>query len=231
MAHVIPKDQLTAYQRWELGSIDQASGGLPSKSLQSSAPVAQQESVLHVELPTAEDLERIQQEARQEAHAQGLEEGRKAGYEEGYKQGNAAGKLHTERLHKLAEALSLETVRQDAALSHEVLDLALTVAKQMLRATLQVKPDSILKIIREALLSLPALSGHHKVVVHPDDVGIVQEWLTKEHGHLSWKVVDDKEMAPGGFRFESAHSELDASLETRWREITACLGTETTWMD
>ena len=75
------------------------------------------------------------------------------------------------------------------------------------------------------------MSGHHKVVVHPSDAEIVRAWLDGEHGHLSWKVAEDAQISPGGFRFESTHSELDASLETRWRETVACLGTETSWME
>jgi flagellar assembly protein FliH len=230
MSRVIPKEQLTAYQRWELGSIDSGSlqpGSieLPSEPPPSAPP--EPEPVLSVAMPTAEDLERIQREAWQEGYDLGVEEGRKAGYEEGYN----TGEVHAERLRQLAEALQVESLRQDDAIAREVLDLALYVAQQVLRVTIQARPQSILVVIREALKSLPTLSGHHKVVVHPVDAGIVREWLAREHGHLSWKVVEDEQMSPGGFRFESAHNELDASMETRWREVAGCLGTETTWMD
>jgi len=157
----------------------------------------------------------------------GFAEGRKVGYQDGYKTGEA----QAERLRQLAEAMQVESLRQDDTLAREVLELVLNVAQQMLRATIKAKPESLLVVIREALLTLPTLSGHHKVVVNPADVDMVREWLDREHGHLSWKVVEDPQMSPGGFRFESAHSELDASLETRWREITNCLGTETAWLD
>lgn len=230
MSRVIPKEQLTAYQRWELGSFDPAGAeSLPE-------PVAppperedppEPESVLNVPLPTAEDIERIQQDAWQEGHDLGMEEGRKAGYEAGYK----TGEEDVERLRQLADALEVESLRQDEAIAREVLELALKIAQQMLRATIQAKPESILVVIREALQSLPTLSGHHKVVVHPDDVSLVNEWLAREHGHLSWKVVEDAQLSRGGFRFESNHSELDAAMETRWSEITGCLGTDTKWMD
>jgi flagellar assembly protein FliH len=232
MSRVIPKEQLTAYQRWELGSID--SGSLAPGSVATTpeppptpTPAPEPEPVFSVAMPTAEDLDRIQQEAWQEGYDLGLEEGRKAGYEAGYKTGEVA----AERLHQLAEALSVESLRQDQAIAREVLDLALNVAQQLLRATIQAQPQGILVVIREALQSLPTLTGHHKVVVHPDDAAVVREWLEQEHGHLSWKVLEDEQMSPGGFRFESANNELDASMETRWREVTGCLGTDTSWMD
>ena len=232
MARVIPKEELTAYQRWELGSIDVAKPG-PRGSMAAPppSPPPKPEPVFSVAMPTAADLERIQREAWQEAYDQGHAEGRGAGYEVGYREGNREGEVHAERLRQLADALQVESLRQDEAVAREVLELALNVAQQMLRTTIKAKPQSVLVVIREALQSLPTLSGHHKVVVHPDDAPIVREWLAREHGHLSWKVLEDSQMERGGFRFESAHSELDASLETRWREITSCLGTETTWMD
>lgn len=226
MSRVIPKEQLTAYQRWELGNIDPAHGEPPPPVEEAPPPEPEPETLLSVPLPTAEDIERIQREAWREGHDLGREEGRKAGYEEGYQTGEA----DAERLRQLAEALEVERTRQDEAIAREVLELALNVAQQILRATIQANPKSILVVIREALQSLPTLSGHHKVVVHPEDVAVVNDWLAREHGHLSWKVVEDEQLSRGGFRFESAHNELDASLETRWREITSCLGTETTWM-
>ncbi len=227
MSRVIPKEQLTAYQRWELGSIDPVISEPAAQPVEATPTEHEPETLLSVPLPTAEDIERIQQEAWQEGHDLGREEGRKVGYEEGYK----TGEVHAERLRLLAEALQVESLRQDEAIAREVLELALNIAQQMLRASIQANPKSILVVIREALQSLPTLSGHHKVVVHPEDAAVVREWLAREHGHLSWKVAEDEQLSRGGFRFESAHNELDASLETRWREITSCLGTETKWMD
>lgn len=228
MSRIIPKEQLTAYQRWELGSVDPLQDFVAAPT--SVAPRVEAEQLLSVPMPTAGDLERVQQEAWREGQAQGYADGRKAGYEAGFQEGNKAGEVHAQRLRQLAAALQVETLRQDENVAREVLELAMTVAQQMLRATIQAKPEILLVLIRDALLALPSLSGHHKMVVHPDDVAIVREWLEKEHGHLSWKVLEDDQISRGGFRFESAHSELDATLETRWREIAACLGTDTKWM-
>lgn len=224
MSRVIPKEQLTAYQRWELGSFDSAS--VEPEPVETPPP-PEPEPVLSVPLPTAEDIERIQQEAWQEGHDLGFKEGREAGYKEGF----ASGEADVERLRQLADAFAVENLRQDEAISREVLDLALQVARQILRATLQAKPEGILDVVREALQSLPTLSGHHKIVAHPDDVPIVNDWLAREYSHLPWKVVEDAKLSRGGFRIESAHSELDATLETRWREIVSCLGSDTQWMD
>ncbi len=223
MSKVIPKEQLTAYQRWELAAFDGPAGAAPT-----SAPDAAPEEKMV--LPTAEDLERLHQEAWREGHELGLEEGRQAGYEAGFAAGRAAGEEYTRRLAALVHALEAGRLRQDEEVAREILALALTVAQQVVRRVFSIKPELILDGIREALLSLPALNGHHKIVTHPDHVDLVRDWLAHEHGHLTWKVVPDPQMEPGSFRFESAYSELDGSLLTRWREITECLGVDDTWL-
>jgi len=234
MSKVIPKEQLTAYQRWELAAFEDAGMGLPPGTRPPHAgeprlgePDPAGEEALRLTLPTAEDLERIHQEAWQEGYTLGLEEGRKAGFETGRQEGEK----YVRQLRALAEALESERVRQDEAVAQEVLALALAVSQQLVGTSLRVKPELILGLIREALLSLPSLSGHYRIIVNPDSAQVVREWLAQEHGHLSWKLVEDEQMEPGGFRFESAHSELDASMKARWREIAECLGTKTEWLD
>ena len=223
MSKVIPKEQLTAYQRWELAPFEDNGGpaSLDNHDLEEGG------TSLRVAFPTAEALENIHQEAWQEGYKLGQEEGRKAGFEAGRQEGEK----YAHQLRHLAEALETERLRQDEEVAQEVLALAISVAQQMVGANLRAKPELILSTIREALLSLPSLSGHHRVMVHPDNAQVVREWLSQEHNHLSWKLVEDDQLEPGGFRFESAHSALDASMKVRWREIAECLGANTAWLE
>lgn len=231
MSKVIPKEQLTAYQRWELAAFEEAgraspgSAGMVGHEAQEGADGL--EAALRASLPTAEDLERLHQEAWQEGYNLGQEEGHKAGFEAGRQEGEK----YARQLRALAEALETERVRQDEEVAQEVMALSIAIAHQVVGTSLRVKPDLLLATMREALLSLPSLSGHYRVVVHPDSARVVRDWLDQEHNHLSWKLVEDVQMEPGGFRFESAHSELDASMKARWREIAACLGASSEWLD
>lgn len=221
-AKVIPKEQLTAYQRWELNALHEhdIEGDAPADSVAEEIEPA-------LVLPTAEDIERIHQEAWAEGFRMGKEEGRQAGFE----YGKEAGQIYVERMRQFTEALEAERLRQDEEVAQEVLELALAVARQVIRATLRVKPELMLELLREALLHLPSLSGHTRVVVHPDNAQLVKDWLVQEHNHLGWKVMEDPHVEQGGFRFDNPHSELDATLPTRWQEIVSCLGSETEWLD
>jgi flagellar assembly protein FliH len=228
MSKVIPKEQLTAYQRWELAAFDEAAEpantplATPSPENQNEAASADEKVVL----PTAEDIERLHQEAWQEGYQLGMEEGRKAGMAAG--QETIDEQLTT--LQTLMTALECGQLKQDQAVAREVLELALVVARQVLRTALEVKPELILDAISEALKTLPSLNGHHKIVTHPDNAQLIRDWLAREHGHLAWKVMEDAQMDIGSFRFEGAYNELDGSIQARWQELTRCLGADTTWL-
>ena len=89
----IPKEQLSAYQRWEMASFDDKPIG-PSDTIESlTVPLE-----LPV-LPTAEEITTILENARLEGYALGLEEGRQTGKAET----DAAMKEALLPLQKLAE--------------------------------------------------------------------------------------------------------------------------------
>jgi len=224
MSRVIPKESLTAYQRWELGAVDIARDAPVNTT---STPASQEVEAGEVTLPTAEEIERIHQTAWQEGHDLGYEQGRGEGL------ANAAQEIERlrDQMARMAEALNAERLRQDEQISREVLDLALVVARQMIRAAILVKEDLVLEVVREALANLPTISGHMILAVHPDEVARLREWLNAEPPQAGVRVVADHSLELGGFRIESSNSEMNGSMPSRWREIVACLGTDVRWLD
>lgn len=222
-ANVIPKEQLTAYQRWELLGIEEPR--------QPEAVTQAEPEPEGVPLPTAEDIERIHQQAAQEGFRMGQEEGYQAGYKAGFDAGRQAAAELASQLGALVTALDNEQIRQDEAIARELLGLSLAVARQMIRSALQVKQGLVLEIIREAMNSLPSLTGHLRIMVHPDDVEALREFMEAEHSHFAYKVVADSRLERGGFRIESNHSEVDGQLPIRWREIVDCLGSDSEWLE
>lgn len=211
-SRIISKEELTAYQRWELGVFEQ------DKQAREQEEAAQAAEVEALKLPTAEDIERIHQEAWQE------------GYQLGQAEGRQAGEAFSRQAEALFQALGQESLQQDRELAEEVLQLALAIAQQVVGAALKVEPELMLETVQLALSQLPALSGHPKLIVNPADAGIVKDWLAHEHGHLNWRVVEDEAMSPGGFKIESAQGELDANLPLRWAEVVSKLGAKPEWL-
>ncbi len=210
-SRIISKEELTAYQRWELGVFEQERHGAGAKHQAEAEPE-------EVRLPTAEDVERIHQDAWQE------------GYQLGQAEGRQLGEAFSRQAAALFQSLAQEKLQQDQVLAEEVLQLAIAIAQQVVGTALQLNPQLMLKTVQLALAQLPTLSGHPKLVVHPTDAAIVKEWLTHEHGHLNWRVVEDDAMGPGGFRIESGQGELESSLPTRWQETVAALGANPEWL-
>jgi flagellar assembly protein FliH len=131
MSRVIPKESLTAYQRWELGAVDVPQ----ARNAQETGPAGEELPTLAVTLPTTEELERLHQTAWEEGYALGMEQGRQAGLA----QGESESKEALRRMSELIDAMETEQLGQDEQLSREVLDLALVVAQRMIRTALFIK--------------------------------------------------------------------------------------------
>lgn len=201
-------------------------------------------------LPTAQDIEAMFDRAR----AEGFEEGRRVGLATGEREGRVAGHaagLEAGRAQAAGDVAALRAMlerlrepvdRLDADLENAVVALALEVARQVLIAELQTRPEALLPVLHKALAAFPAHSGAPWARLHPDDVDMLRAVAPEiENGGLSL-VADpslqrgDLVLAAGGeppravperrWRTRGAHdapAELDLRLEERWRQVMARL--------
>lgn len=202
-----PKEQLTAYERWELPNLG-VSGGKASASWLSK-------NKNEIELPTAAQLEEIQRQAHDEGYQAGLAEGIAEG---------------AKKIEALLKTLSDALQQADEDIAQELLDLALEVARQMVQQTLKTQPEILLNTIRAAITSLPHFNQGAHLVLHPDDAEIVRNSMGEQLTHTGWKVFEDVLIARGGARIETAHSQIDATLENRWQRIVAAIGQNSAWI-
>jgi flagellar assembly protein FliH len=169
--------------------------------------------------PTVSGLADLQAEAHAEAFAQGLAEGREAGRGEVRAQvEKLAGMFHD--LTKPFEALN-------AAVEHELLTLAMALARQIVRRELKSDPTQIIGIIRDAIAALPVAAREVRVHLHPEDAAIVRQNLAPTISERAWTMIEDPVMARGGCQITTSTSRIDARLETRLAAILSeLLGTE-----
>lgn len=200
---IVPKEQLSAYQRWELNSFDGAAPGQKKPA---------------VVLPTAAQIERIHEQAREESHA--------AGYQEGKDQAQA----EALRLHALVENLERELQHFDQQVAQDLLTLSLDVARQMVCQALQARPELVLAVVQEAIACLPHFNQHAQLVLHPEDASLVRSRLGEQLSHSGWKILEDTRMERGGCRVETANSQIDATLPTRWQRVLAAIGQKGNWL-
>lgn len=214
----IPKEKLTAYQRWELAAFDEAEReqvAEPSPACAADSPP--EEPAVH--LPTAEEVERIHTEAHETGFA--------AGFEEGMVQA----RINAEQIGTLMANLQQALQRIDQEVAEQLLALSVEIAGQVLRQTLRVKPELLLPVVREAVAALHHQHGHPALFVHPDDATLVRAQLGDQLAHNNWRIIEDTALTRGGCRVEVGASETDATLETRWRRVLEAIGVSQEWLD
>ncbi len=234
MTGYIPKEKLTAYQRWELAAFDEEAAA-PPKAVETPAaepapPAAAPAPAAPpaadavpeeppIALPTAEDIERIHEEAH------------KQGYEAGYAEGIADAHAAAEQMENLLDGVKQAVQGVDQHVADQLLATSVEIANQVLRQSLQIKPDLLLPIVREAIAALHYNTGHPALFVHPLDAALIRANMGEQLAHNNWRILEDSSLTRGGCRIELGASEVDSTLETRWKRVIESIGVTQDWLD
>lgn len=203
------------FQPWELASFD------------TGAHAVTQASGVGVTLPTIEKISAIEEQARQE----GYEAGHAEGLEKGMQEGRAMALEETGRLHRLADAFAAELGTADEAISQQILDLSLDLARAMLKSALAIQPELVIPIVREAVRYLPVLQQPALLYLHPGDIDLIQARMGDELTKTGWQLTGDPQLEAGSCRVETASNQIDATLGTRWQRLTAALSKDSSWLN
>jgi flagellar assembly protein FliH len=241
MNSVIPKEKLTAYQRWELTSFgDERASAVEERAKEAAktgAQLAAEEAARQ-----AEEQKRSLEAERLAAYNAGLDEGRAAGFEQGqaagFEQGRADGlaqgraEAEQERaqLQQIAETFGTEVSQASERIADDVLNLALDLSKAMLKTALNLRPDLVIPVVAEAIRYLPAVQQPALLALHPEDAQLVNSQLANELSKAGWRVVEDAAMERGGCRVETASNQIDSTAPSRWQRIAAALGKDSDWL-
>ena len=221
----IPKEQLTAWERWELPLLDERGN-----------QVIQEQEVKPL---TAADLEEIRQAARED----GFQEGREAGYQEGFEKGRADGhqqglqageaegrelgqqqaeeatrkevESRVDRLEHLLGELVLPIQRHEEELESVLVNLTTVLARAVVYRELSLDSSQIRQVVRKALAALPSTADNLRIHIHPDDLEPVRE--VAERLEVSPSIIEDDTLMPGGCKVESRHSLVDYTVEKRFQ--------------
>lgn len=237
MAGVIPKDKLASYQRWNIGSLDakpvpHSQSPVDTASTSTAAPstVAPSQAEVHAAQNQAstDEIERIHEEARAN------------GYSLGYREGLEAGQLAmtttvaetTAHFAELLGNLQISLAHVDQHVADQVLSLALEVAAQVLRGAINTRPELLLPVIREALTALPLHHAHVVVRLNSVDAKLIRERIGEQLAHTGAHIIDDPDISPGGCLLVAGASEVDATIETRWKRVLESIGANPSeWMN
>ena len=241
----IPKEQQSAYQRWEMASFgDERPSTLARRAAEAaSAPVSASAAASaglppEYTLPSVEELEAMREAARQEGYAQGLEEGRAQGRSEGHAEGHAAGAAigqqeaaeEREQLRAIAVNFGDAVAQADETIARDVLELALRLARGMVRTGFDVRPELILSVVRDAIDQLPVLQQPALLTLNPLDAELVRHGMADELAKGGWRIIENGSIARGGCKVETATNQIDAQASARWNRLTHALGANVEWL-
>ena len=200
MKSFIPKDKSGSFRPWRL------------KSLDSSAPNARAQ-----ERENAERVKMINQQAYRE------------GLEAGYAQGAAQAREEAARLAAIAEQLHQELGSLEQHIAGDLVRLALTLARSLVRESLKVHPEIVEAIVRESVRDVAPFNHGARVRLNPEDAQLLARHLTADSRN-DWSIVEDPTLTRGGCKIEAPNCEVDASVETRWQKLAQALAQEHDWI-
>lgn len=210
-ATLIPKEQQTAYQRWELPSFGSAA---PTPQLQSSAI----------------ELQQLKQLAHEQGYVAGKDSGYEAGYEAGYATGAKLAQLEVTTLHEMVHALEDGLTQLDQDIAQTLVDMSISIARKMIGHTQEVKPELVLELVRDAIAQLPQFNQNPHLILHPEDAALVHKYMSDELNHAGWKIFTDAQLQRGGCLVKTAHSLIDVTNEARWKHMLQSLGQDGSWL-
>jgi flagellar assembly protein FliH len=175
---------------------------------------------------TVQELEDVEKRAYEEAYAKGRAEGLASAEREMRPQLQQL-QARIERLDSIIGTLARPLHEMDTVVEDQLVQLALTVAKHLVRRELRMDPSQVIAIIRETVALLPASTRDVRVHLHPEDAAVVREKLAAPAGERVWSIVEDPVMGRGGCRVTTDTAQIDARLETRiGTVVSALLGEE-----
>jgi len=170
-------------------------------------------SVSNVSIPTARSIEALHKEA--------YDEGFELGHNCGLEQGEAEIRQQAECFEQLMEGLDKPFAVLDDEVVRSVADLAILVAKHLVRRERKIDPGEIVAVVRDTMVHLPVAARNPRIRMHPEDIEIVQNALGLGEESRSWILQPDPLVARGGCIVETESSRIDASVEARLAAIVS----------
>ena len=83
----------------------------------------------------------------------------------------------------------------------------------MIGRELRSDSSQITQVLREALKLLPMGADNIRIHLNPQDFELAK--ALRERHEENWRLLEDDSLQPGGCWIETAHSRIDATMETR----------------
>jgi flagellar assembly protein FliH len=215
----IPKEKQTAYERWELSSLAD-----PADPMQKP-----ERRVRENDHAAVARISEMTDEIRKEAYSKGYTKGMQDGFAVGLDKGREFAEAEREKLRTLTVSFDQALEHADEQIADDVLALALDVAKAMLKSKISVDETVILPVVKDAIHYLPHIEKPARIIVHPDDAGILRTHLADELASDAWVIQEELSIERGGCLVETGANKIDATNNVRWKRITEAFSKHVDW--
>jgi flagellar assembly protein FliH len=173
-----------------------------------------------------EELQGAERQAWHEAEAAGRAAGLAAAQRE-YEGRLRQADEQCASLRSALQALARPLAQVDDEVHAQIVQLALAVARGLVRRELRADPAQIIGIVRETVSLLPANSRGVRVMLHPEDAALMRERLPASGPDQAWSISEDPVLARGDCRVLTEFAQIDARIESRLNAaISTLLGEE-----
>lgn len=192
--------------------VEYASWQPPSIQKPTARDLAEQEQQ---RLMTAESIEVLQKQAFEEGYSQG--------FEKGMQDANAEITRRIKTIDDIAGFLQKPLDDLDQAVVEQLSQLAINIARKLIRRELKTDPGQIVAVVRETVSALPVGMQNIRVSLNPEDATLLRETMKLSDGEKAWSIIEDPLLSKGGCKVLTDFSEVDASVEARLSGIIARL--------
>jgi flagellar assembly protein FliH len=184
---------------------------------------------------TEEELQAQLEQARQAAYQQGLEQGRQQAAQDWQARmsdyQNNLGREAAQRLSDVVHAADTAVQGLQQQMAPDLLQLAIDIARQVVRQELRCNPQALQPVVSEALDMLGADTKPALVRLNPEDFKHLEAHLRAALPNPKVEWLADPSVPAGGCLVESQGAQIDGSIERRWQRAVAALGLVSTWYE
>lgn len=189
---------------------------------------------------TAEDIEQIRKAAFEEGlqagheqgyseghtqgleagEAKGLEIGKQAGLEQSKAEADAAANVHLNALQSILERLQNPLAQVNDEVKNELVLLAISLAKAVIKIEVSQSTDSLLQIINESIAVLPIQESTYHIHLHAEDVAALQGLFDDASlQNKRWQLFTNADLSRGGCKIVSHSNAVDMSIARRCEQV------------
>jgi flagellar assembly protein FliH len=235
-------DEFTAWDLPYVEDINQSTHDLTTNAFNRRSNWKYEPPEVEVEIlpPTAEEIESIRVAAHAEGYVQGQQEGHDQGYQEGMTKGQEEGlakgieegttqgltsgeeqiQQHINSWVNLIDSIQNPLAKVEQALEKELVLLAVSLAKGVIRSEIKTNTDLIFQALSEGLKALPIQEKHYQIHLHPDDIQLINNHFSPEEiAKHRWDFIESPELSAGGCEIVTQSNAVDITVERRVKDV------------